>query len=139
MSLASGPMTDLLHSQLGDARFSEAGLSGYQTREAPRSADQYMLGRDPHTQSYHHPHPPSLWSPFPGSKDTNTPHTEASYDQESVNAMRSQDKKRVLSQATHEDLFGAQNPVYVHLYTENLKLTASHETLEYVLRYSSSS
>ncbi|KAH9011116.1 hypothetical protein EDB84DRAFT_1569964 [Lactarius hengduanensis] len=39
-------------------------------------------------------------------------------------------QKRVLSQATHEDLFGAQNPVYVHLYTENLKLTASHETLE---------
>ncbi|KAH9027973.1 hypothetical protein EDB85DRAFT_1892751 [Lactarius pseudohatsudake] len=44
--------------------------------------------------------------------------------------MRSQEKTRLLFQATHEDLFGAQNPVYVHLYTENLKLTASHETLE---------
>ncbi|KAI9428728.1 hypothetical protein H4582DRAFT_2066602 [Lactarius indigo] len=150
MSFTPGPMTELLHSQLGDGRFSDtgstnyhtrepprsldSGSTGYHTREAPRSLDSYMLARDPHTQSYHHP-PTSLWSPYPGPKDTDTPPSEASHGRHSVNAsgsfhMRSQEKNRILSQATHEDLFGAQNPVYMHLYTENIKLTASLETLE---------
>ncbi|KAI9435308.1 hypothetical protein H4582DRAFT_2059567 [Lactarius indigo] len=150
MSFTPGPMTELLHSQLGDGCFSDTGSTnyhtreaprsldtgstGYHTREAPRSLDSYMLARDPHTQSYHHP-PTSLWSPYPGPKDTDTPPREASHGRHSVNAsgsfhMRSQEKNRILSQATHEDLFGAQNPVYMHLYTENIKLTASLETLE---------
>ncbi|KAI9429578.1 hypothetical protein H4582DRAFT_2065053 [Lactarius indigo] len=150
MSFTPGPMTELLHSQLGDGRFSDtgstnyhtrepprsldSGSTGYHTREAPRSLDSYMLAHDPHTQSYHHP-PTSLWSPYPGPKDTDTPPSEASHGRHSVNAsgsfhMRSQEKNRILSQATHEDLFGAQNPVYMHLYTENIKLTASLETLE---------
>ncbi|KAI9442343.1 hypothetical protein H4582DRAFT_2054808 [Lactarius indigo] len=150
MSFTPGPMTELLHSQLGDGHFSDtgstnyhtreppcsldSGSTGYHTREAPRSLDSYMLARDPHTQSYHHL-PTSLWSPYPGPKDTDTPPSEASHGRHLVNAsrsfhMRSQEKNRILSQATHEDLFGAQNPVYMHLYTENIKLTASLETLE---------
>ncbi|KAI9430764.1 hypothetical protein H4582DRAFT_2063417 [Lactarius indigo] len=143
MSFTPGPMMELLHSQLGDGRFSDtgstnyhtrepprsldSGSTGYHTREAPRSLDSYMLARDPHTQSYHHP-PTSLWSPYPGPKDTDTPPSEASHGRHSVNASRK--KIRILSQATHEDLFSAQNPVYMHLYTENIKLTASLETLE---------
>ncbi|KAI9428751.1 hypothetical protein H4582DRAFT_2066523 [Lactarius indigo] len=150
MSFMPGPMTELLHSQLGDGRFSDtgstnyhtrepprsldSGSTGYHTREAPHSLDSYMLARDPHTQSYHHP-PTSLWSPYPGPKDTDTPPSEASHGRHSVNAsgsfhMRSQEKNRILSQATHEDLFGAQNPVYMHLYMENIKLTTSLKTLE---------
>lgn len=42
---------------------------------------------------------------------------------------------RVIRDATHEDMIAAQNGAYMRLFSENLKLSASFATLEYVVLF----
>jgi hypothetical protein len=41
----------------------------------------------------------------------------------------------VICEATHDEMMAACNKTYTHLYMESMKLSASLETLEYVLSY----
>jgi hypothetical protein len=41
----------------------------------------------------------------------------------------------MIREATHDEMMAACNKTYTHLYVESAKLSASLETLEYVLSY----
>jgi hypothetical protein len=69
MPLGSGTMTDLLHSSLGDTRYSDTGSTGYHSGTSMRSVpgsnffinDRNSTFQSQHEPSHQHPH---LWSPF---------------------------------------------------------------------------
>jgi hypothetical protein len=69
MPLGSGTMTELLHSSLGDTRYSDTGSTGYHSGTSMRSApgsNFFINDRNSAFQSQHEPshQPPHLWSPF---------------------------------------------------------------------------
>ena len=147
-SFTSGSLSDLLRDPQGDARFA-ANSAGFHSRATSRStpgSDVYLNGRV--TGLHNHSDSSStspLWSPFDNSCPESYTHTPTnSFMRHPVSNQSKflsqftcrqhcyQSTIDIIRGATEEQLLSTQNPAYMRLYSDKMKLVGRLEEIEYV-------